>query len=170
MATPHLSGSAAVVIGQHPAWAAWEVRSAIVNTAQEHVLRDTTTGACCVTDPNIVGSGLADVNAATHATVALNPVSVTFGAVPSGSGQSRSVTITVADLTGSGGTYRISITNPSTAGVTFSVSKSSVTLAPNGTATVTITMSAQKRATAGDQWATLRIGSEHAVLYTFVKP
>jgi minor extracellular serine protease Vpr len=170
MATPHLAGSAAVVIGQHPSWTAWEVRSAIVNTAQENVLKFSTSGACCVTDPNIIGSGLADVNAATHAAVALNPVSVTFGAVPGGSGQSRSVTITITDLTGAGGTYPVTIANTHTAGVTFTASPTTVTLGPNGTATVTITMSADKGATAGDQWATLRIGSAaHAAVYTLVK-
>ena len=33
MATPHVAGSAAVVIDQHPDWAAADVRSALVNTA-----------------------------------------------------------------------------------------------------------------------------------------
>src|SRR5437667_8584496 len=38
MATPHLAGSAAVILGQHPTWTAAQVRSAIVNTADEGVL------------------------------------------------------------------------------------------------------------------------------------
>src|SRR5207247_639881 len=51
MATPHLAGSAAVVIGQHPDWSAAEVRSAVVNTADLGVLKDYLTGATIVTDP-----------------------------------------------------------------------------------------------------------------------
>src|SRR5438128_9575090 len=39
MATPHLAGSAAVVIGQHPDWSAAQVRSAIVNTADQGVIK-----------------------------------------------------------------------------------------------------------------------------------
>jgi subtilisin family serine protease len=180
MATPHLAGSAAFVIGQHPAWAAWEVRSSIVNTAQENVLKKTSSGTCCVTDPNIIGSGLDDLFAATNAKVALNPVSLSFGSVPAGSGQTRTLTLTLADLTGSGGTYGLSITDPGAlspagvsvtppAGVTFHA-PSSVTIPANGSTTVTITLTASQGATRGDHWATLRIGSAaHAVLYTFVK-
>jgi hypothetical protein len=44
MATPHLAGSAAVVINQHPDWAAADVRSAIVNTAVRGALLDFETG------------------------------------------------------------------------------------------------------------------------------
>ena len=40
MATPHLAGSAAVVLGQHPDWPAGPVRSAIVNTADQGVLKN----------------------------------------------------------------------------------------------------------------------------------
>ena len=48
MATPHLAGTAAVVRGDHPNWTAAQVRSAIVNTAQEGLLRHPETGV--VTD------------------------------------------------------------------------------------------------------------------------
>jgi len=173
MATPHLAGSAAVVLGKHPAWSSASVRSAIVNTADENVLRSSSTGACCVTDPQIIGSGRENLNSAVSAKVALNPVSVSFGAVPSGSGQSRSVTIVVRDLTGAGGTYPVSVTNPGPVGgtgITFTASPATITLAPNGTATVTVTMSSAKGASALDHWATLRIGTAaHAALFTIVK-
>src|SRR5439155_24748392 len=57
MATTHLAGAAAVVIGQHPDWSAGQVRSAIVNTADLGVLKDYLTGTIVVTDPNIQGAG-----------------------------------------------------------------------------------------------------------------
>jgi hypothetical protein len=162
------------VLGKHPDWwSAW-VRSAIVNTADEGVLKDAITGLCCVTDPQIIGSGRENLASAVAAKVALSPVSLSFGAVAAGSGQTRSLTIQVRDLSGAGGTYAVSVTDPgaqvSLAGVTFTASPSTVTLAPNGTARVTVTMSAAKDAAPLDHWATLRIGTAaHAVLFTIVK-
>lgn len=174
MATPHLAGSAAVVRWAHPSWSAAQVRSAIVNTADQGVLKDFKTGASIVTDPNIIGAGRENLLSAVEAKVALDPVSVSFGAVPSGSGQTRTFTLTLSDLTGSGGTYTVSIGSSTGIGVTYSVSSAPVTLAADGSATVTITMAADKGASFGDHSATLTVsdsGGEvaHAVVYTLIK-
>src|SRR5437667_12257576 len=103
MATPHLAGSAAVVIGQHPDWSTAQVRSAIVNTADQGVLKPFRGGGL-VTDVNIIGAGRDDVLNAVNASVALDPVSVSFGAVPSGSGQTRTATVSLSTLQGSAAT------------------------------------------------------------------
>jgi minor extracellular serine protease Vpr len=169
MATPHLAGSAAVVIGQHPDWSAAEVRSAIVNTATQGVLKDFQTGASVVADPNIVGAGLDNLEAAVGATVGIDPVSVSFGAVPTGSGISKSVDVRLTNLTGSAHTYALSIGSVSGSGVSYSTSASSVAIAANGSATVAIKMTAAKGAGPGDHYATLQVGSSHAILYTFSK-
>jgi subtilisin family serine protease len=169
MATPHLAGSAAVVIGQHPDWSAADVRSAIVNTATQGVLKDFRTGASVVADPNIVGAGLDNLEAAVGAPVGIDPVSVSFGAVPRGSGISKSVDVTLTNLTGSAHTYALSIGSVSGSGVSYSTSASSVTIGANGSATVAITMTAAKGAGAGDHYATLQVGTSHAILYTFSK-
>jgi subtilisin family serine protease len=169
MATPHLAGSAAVVIGQHPDWSAADVRSAIVNTATQGVLKDFQTGASVVTDPNIVGAGLDNLEAAVGATVGIDPVSVSFGAVPRGSGISKSVNVTLTNLTGSAHTYALSIGSVSGSGVSYSTGASSVTIGGGASATVSITMTAAKGAGAGDHYATLQVGSSHAILYTFSK-
>ncbi|MGZ4418213.1 MAG: S8 family serine peptidase [Gaiellaceae bacterium] len=169
MATPHLAGSAAVVVGQHPDWSAAEVRSAIVNTATQGVLKDFQTGASVVVDPNIVGAGLDNLEAAVGATVGIDPVSVSFGAVPRISGISKLVDVTLSNLTGSAQTYALSIGSVSGSGVSYSTSASSVTIDAGGSATVSIKMTAAKGAGLGDHYATLQVGSSHAILYTFIK-
>ena len=164
MATPHLAGSAAVILGQHPSWSAAQVRSAIVNTADQGIVK-TSSGSAVAADPNLIGAGRDDVNSATHAAVALDPVSVSFGSVPSGSGQMRTATISLSTLNGPAATG-VTVKNASGAGVSFSASLSGNT--------ITVTMSESKGAPAGDKQAVLSVssgGSEiaHAVLYTFVK-
>src|SRR5439155_3971020 len=71
MATPHLAGSAAVVIGQHPAWSAAQVRSSIVNTADRGVLKNYQTAAP-ETNVNIIGAGRENLLSAVGAHVALD--------------------------------------------------------------------------------------------------
>ncbi|HEX6499889.1 MAG TPA: S8 family serine peptidase [Micromonosporaceae bacterium] len=173
MATPHLAGSAAVVKSQHPDWSAEQIRSAIVNTADQGVLKNLK-GSALETDVNIVGAGRDDVLSAVNASVALDPVSTSFGAVPSGSGQTATQTVTLTNVTGSAATYTLAVGASTGAGVGYSLSTSSVTLAPGQSATVTVTMSADKGASGGDHAATLRISSggvevAHAVIYTFIK-
>src|SRR5207248_3136450 len=64
MATPHLAGSAAVVIQQHDGWSAAQVRSAIVNSAEQGVLKKSTDGTSLENDVNVIGAGRDDVAAA----------------------------------------------------------------------------------------------------------
>src|SRR5213596_550158 len=78
MATPHLAGSAAFVRGAHPDWSAAEIRSAVVNTAMRGVLLGS--NGALVNDVNITGAGREDLSLATAAGVALDPVSLSFGA------------------------------------------------------------------------------------------
>jgi minor extracellular serine protease Vpr len=174
MATPHLAGSAAVVISQHPSWPAWAVRSAIVNTAETGVLKAYTNGTTIVTDVNIQGAGRENLDNAVRARAALSPVSVSFGAVPSGAGQSKTFPVTILNTTGGTATWNLAIANTTGSGVSFSVGSSSVTVASGASATVNVTMTATKAAGGGDHQAWLTVSSggtqiAHAAVYALVK-
>jgi subtilisin family serine protease len=171
MATPHLAGSAAVVLWEHPDWTAAEIRSAIVNTAQLNTLKSYNTGSL-VTNPLIQGAGLENLFNAVGAQVALDPVSVSFGPVPSGSGQTRTATITLTNLTNSTETLTLTA-GADGAGVSFIVSPSSVTIPAGGSTSVTVGMVEQQGTPAGNHYTYLQIMSggtfiAHAALYTFV--
>jgi len=172
MATPHLAGSAAVVAWARPAWSSAQVRSAIVNTADQGTLKRSA-GAGLETNVNVIGAGRENLEAAVQAKVALDPVSVSFGAIPSGSGQTQAFDVQVSDLTGSGGTYAVSV-GAGSGGIAYSVSPSSLSLGANGSATVTVTVTEAKGAAVGGHQAQLTIGSggspvAHAAVYTLVK-
>lgn len=173
MAAPHLAGSAAIVRQQHPAWTAAQVRSAIVNTADQGVLKDYATGEKIVTDVNIQGAGRENLLAAVGARVASDPVSVSFGAVPAGAGQIRSSNVRVTNLGSAAATFSLGIVEADDA-VNYTVSPATVDLAAGASTIIKVTMTAVKGATAGDYQGWLKIttgGAEvaHLALYTLVK-
>jgi subtilisin family serine protease len=173
MATPHLAGAAAVVRGQHPLWSAAQVRSAIVNTATQGLVKNFTNGAI-VTDVLVTGAGHLELDAAVAAKAGLDPVSTSFGAVPRGSGQTRTASVQVTNLGTGTATWSLGIANTTGTGVAFSVSPSSVTVASGASTTVTVTMTSTKVASGGDHQAilTVKAGSTlvaHAAVYAIVK-
>jgi minor extracellular serine protease Vpr len=172
MATPHLAGTAAVVRGDHPTWTAAQVRSAVVNTAQEGVLRHPETGDV-TDDALIVGAGLVDVEAAVDAVAALGPVSTSFGNLSSGSGGSRSSSIVITNISGVSKTFTVSVSDTSSDGVTFATNGGTVSLAAGASATFKVSAVGTKGAADGHKQATLRVtsgGTEvaHAMLYVLI--
>jgi len=148
-------------------WAAWQIRSAVVNTADVGVLKSATTGNP-VSNVNVIGSGRENLLSAVIAGAGLDPVSVSFGAVPSGSGQSLTFDVTVTNLGTAAATFPVSV-GAGGGGVAYSVSPISVSLAPGAWTVVTVTMNAAKGAVPGNHQATLTVGSSHGAVYTFIK-
>jgi minor extracellular serine protease Vpr len=173
MATPHLAGSAAIVRRAQPGWSAAEVRSAIVNTADRKVVKNLA-NTQVLTAANIVGVGRENLAAAVAATVTLDPVSLSFGAVPSGAGQTLVRAVTLTNVSGAPKTYTLAVVEPEGSGVAFALSATSVTLAAGENATVNVTLTAQKQASTGNKQAVLQVGAAgatiaNAMLYTLVK-
>jgi len=173
MATPHLAGGAAVVRGQHPDWSAAEVRSAIVNTADRNVLKNFATAAL-ETDENVMGAGRENLLSAVGAQAALDPVSVSFGAVPSGSGQTKPFDVMVTNLGSATATWNVAVTGGD-ASVAYDVTPKSVTVPAGGSTVITVIMSAGRPAALGGHQGSLDITTvggapvAHAALYTSIK-
>jgi subtilisin family serine protease len=155
MATPQIAGSAAVLLQLNPSWSPAQIKSALVNRA-DLVVKDATTGVHDV-GPMAQGAGRENLSVAAGATTWMDPVSASFGKVSVGNPSSLGLTLT--NPTGAAETFSVSVTRftPSTFGGTVpSLSNAgtlsagdnrinvpaSVTVPANGSATLTVTVSA----------------------------
>jgi subtilisin family serine protease len=118
MATPHIAGSAAVLLDLHATWSPAQVKSALVNRA-DLVVKDPVTGTRDV-GPVVQGAGRQNLTAAANATTWLNPVSADLGQLSNG--PSKSVVVTVFNPTGNVQNFTVSALKftPSTFGNTVS--------------------------------------------------
>jgi len=181
MATPHIAGSAAVLLNLHPDWSPAQVKSALVNRA-DRVIKDAITGTHDV-GPTAQGAGRENLTVAANATTWLDPVSVSFGKVTVGHPTSN--TITLYNPTGSAQTFSISVTKFTpdavlsvygagtlSAGDARIIVPASVTVPANGSTTLTVTVNAPKADTA-QGWINLNgPGSNdlHFAYYAHVSP
>jgi minor extracellular serine protease Vpr len=171
MAAPHLAGMAATLRGLHPNWSAVQIRSAIVNTANKTVKK--IGGVTDETDVNIIGSGLLNAGSALDASIALDPVSISFGSVTVGTGKG-SVKLILTNLGSQPATFNLSIENSTGAGVSYSPFPTSLSLSGGSSGTVSINVSIAKNAIKGDNQAMLIIKKgntevAHGAVYILVK-
>jgi minor extracellular serine protease Vpr len=147
MATPHVAGSAALLIQLHPDWSPEQVKSALVNSAHRPV-RSFTSGNALM-NPMNRGAGRIDLAAAskisatletspTPSTIGNGQASFSFGSLHS-SDQTRSFTITLTSVSTSTVTYTVSVL-PAVQGPTITPSATSLTLSAGGTATVDVSL------------------------------
>jgi subtilisin family serine protease len=106
MSTPHIAGSAAVLMQLYPDWSPAQIKSALVNRA-DLVVKDAATGLHD-TGPTLQGGGRENLSVAAEATTWLDPVSASFGKVRVGN--PTSLTITLSNPTGSAETFTVSVT------------------------------------------------------------
>src|SRR6266478_5991008 len=155
MSTPHIAGSAAVLLNLYPDWSPAQIKSALVNRA-DLVIKDAITGTHDV-GPTAQGTGRENLSVAADATTWMDPVSASFGKVTVG--HPTSLTITLSNPSATDETFAVSTTKftPSTFGGTVpSIYNSgtlssgddritvpaSVTVPANGSTTMTVTVNA----------------------------
>ena len=175
MASPHLAGSAAVLLGQHRSWTPQDVQSALTNTAERHVLRDSTAQAMVTSRADSVqvqGGGLENLQAATRSTLTLDPVSTSFGTVPAGAGRTKTIAVTLTNRAATSVTLTPTLSDVVTAnGVAFSVPASLVTIGAGRSVSLPVTVTTAKQAATGPSSAYLVLtngaGAEvaHAALF-----
>jgi subtilisin family serine protease len=106
MSTPHIAGSAAVLLNINPSWSPAQIKSALVNHA-DLVVTDAATGLHDI-GPTAQGAGRENLSVAADATTWMDPVSASFGRVTLG--HPTSVTFTLSNPTGTDETFAVSVT------------------------------------------------------------
>jgi minor extracellular serine protease Vpr len=155
MSTPHIAGSAAVLLQLHPDWSPAQIKSALVNHA-DLVIKDTITGTYDV-GPRAQGAGRENLSVAADATTWMDPASASFGKVSANA--PTSLDITLNNPTGTDQTFTVSTTRftPDSFGGTVSLLydagimspgddritvPTTVTVPANGSTTLTVTVHA----------------------------
>jgi len=159
MATPHVAGSAALLIQLHPNWSPEQIKSALVNSAHRPVKSFSTGNS--LKNPMVRGGGRIDLAAASQVTATLEAgsgdgqASFSFGVLPS-SGITRSFDITVTSVSTSTVVYSVSVL-AAVAGPTISLSVTSLTLAAGGTGTVTVSLTLSPSLPNGDYFGDIQL-------------
>jgi subtilisin family serine protease len=138
MAAPQVAGAAALVLQAHPRWTPEQVKAALMNTASPTAI----TGY----DPRVDGAGLIQprraVDTLVLATTGVGAASLSFGAPALSGPLSASQPIHLANTGGHAVTYRLTASVTGAAlGVHVTLLPARVTVAPHGTASVTVVLS-----------------------------
>jgi subtilisin family serine protease len=149
MATPHVTGAAALLVQRHPAWTTQQIKSALVSTAGAAWADTARTQEAPVTAE---GGGLVNIPRADAPQIFTDPVSLSFGDLDVNHGaQSRAMLVELTDAGGGAGDWAVRLAPQSqTAGVTVSLPPL-VSLAPGSDVSLPVVVRAAADAVAGDQ-------------------
>jgi minor extracellular serine protease Vpr len=149
MATPHVAGSAALLVQRHPSWTPQQVKSALVATAGPAWADTARTQEAPVT---LEGGGLVSVPRADDPQLFTDPASLSFGDLNvNGGARSRALLVQLTDAGAGAGDWAVRLQPQSqTAGVTVSL-PALVSVAPGGDVSLPVVARAAANAVAGDQ-------------------
>jgi minor extracellular serine protease Vpr len=136
MATPHVAGSAALLLDGRPGLSPADVKSLLGNNAD----RTVTDHVNASVDPGVMarGGGRINVPRAFAADATFDPMSLSFG-IHNGNRQvTVSISVTVRDLTGAGQSLTLSESDPN-----LSLSTTALSVPAAGTASFSVTLSAR---------------------------
>jgi subtilisin family serine protease len=150
MATPHIAGSAALLLQLHPTWTVKQVKSALMSTAGPAWANTARTTEASVL---LEGAGLAWLPSAAKPLVFTDPQSLSLGELDATAGaQSKQMLLTVSDAGGGDGTWQVDL-QPQSTSVGASVEATpAVAVAPGGSGILTVTARATADAAAGDDY------------------
>jgi minor extracellular serine protease Vpr len=143
MATPHVAGSAALLLALHPGWSPADVKSALAQTAKRPVF-DHVTGAN-PTGVLVRGGGRIDLDAATATPLTISPASASFGRFTGNKAANATLSLAVRNVSSSGQLCSAAVTGPAI----VSVSPTAFSVATGGTTTLTLMLDAGKAAASG---------------------
>ena len=151
MAAPHVSGSAALLIQQHPSWTPQQVKSALMTTAGPAWADTARAQEASVL---LEGGGLVNVLAANDPKLFANPSSLSFGFLDASAGPaSKSLLVSLSDAGGGAGSWTVSVeAQAASTGAGVVPGASVVTVAPGGSVDLPITVGASAGSPRGDDY------------------
>jgi minor extracellular serine protease Vpr len=149
MSAPHVSGSAALLLQQHPGWTPAELKSALMTTAGPAWGNTARTQEASVL---LEGAGLVNVAAADSPKLFANPSSLSYGFLNTDHANARkALLLSLSDAGGGAGTWTVSIDAQSaSSGASVTPAASTVVIPPGGTVDLPVVAAAPRFSPRGD--------------------
>ena len=169
MATPHVTGAAALLLQLHRTWTAQQIKSALISTTNTAWQDTARTQEAPVT---LGGSGLVDVDRAAVPRIFTDPASLSFRDLDVTNGaQDRALVVRISDAGGGAGTWTAELHSQSaTTGASVDVTPA-VSVPPGGEGELVVVAHASASAPSGDDYGLILLRNGDAVRkvpYAFV--